>query len=124
MAGRRRLLVVEDNPDIQRIYTSMLSGKYDLTQVYNTKDAWKALAESDYDLMILDIILPKGSQGDTFYMQVCQHPEYSQIPVIFVTVIDDQTEAKNFENINRAEWLTKPFTETALTGKIEKILGG
>jgi len=124
MRGKPRILVVEDNPDIQRIYSRMLAGRYDVKQVYNTKDAWKALAESEYDLMILDIILPKGAQGDRFYLQVSQHPEYSEIPALFVTVIDDQLEADTFENINKAEWLTKPFTEEALIGKVEKILSG
>ncbi|MFH0863036.1 MAG: response regulator [Candidatus Altiarchaeota archaeon] len=122
MNVKPKILVVEDNLDIQSIYSQILPGKYDITQVTNTKDAWKAISETEYDLMILDIILPKGAQGDRFYIQLSQNPEFSQIPVLFVTVIDDHMEAKTLGNINRAEWLTKPFTEEALLAKIKTVL--
>ena len=122
MTAKPRILVVEDNPDIQFIYSQILPGRYDITQVTNTKDAWKAISETEYDLMILDIILPKGAQGDRFYIQLSQNPEFSQIPVLFVTVINDHVEAETLENINNADWLTKPFTEKALLSKIEKML--
>jgi two-component system cell cycle response regulator len=116
------ILAVEDNKDIQRIYSKILSEKYNLSQAYDTKEAWKILAAKSVDLILLDVILPKGKHGDSFYMQLVQHPEYSEIPVIFVTVIDDQISAREFKNLKNASWITKPFTEEQLLAKIEETL--
>jgi DNA-binding response OmpR family regulator len=116
------ILVVEDNKDLQRIYHRILSGGYNVFQAYDTKEAWRILSKETIDLMILDIILPKGKDGDEFYLQIVQHPEYESIPVIFATVIDDDKKAKTFENIKNAAWITKPFKEQELLAKIEAML--
>jgi response regulator RpfG family c-di-GMP phosphodiesterase len=119
---KANILVVEDNRDLQRIYARILSGRYNLFQAYDTKEAWKILAKERIDLMVLDIILPKGKDGDEFYLQIVQHPEYESIPVIFATVIDDEKKAKSFANIKNAAWITKPFKEEELLGKIGGML--
>jgi DNA-binding response OmpR family regulator len=119
---KSNVLVVEDNRDIQRIYYRILAGPYNLFQAYDTKEAWKILARGDIDLLVLDIILPKGKHGDQFFMQLSQHPEYQVIPVIFVTVVDDQQEAEEFKNINNAVWITKPFKEDELLQKVREML--
>ena len=121
---KAKIMVVEDNKDLQRIYHKMLSDKYTLFQAYDTKEAWRILAKQQIDLIVLDIILPKGKDGDEFYIQIVQHPGYESIPVIFATVIDDKEEAKAFKNIKNAAWITKPFKEEELLGKIQEILGG
>ncbi|MBD3261305.1 MAG: response regulator, partial [Candidatus Altiarchaeales archaeon] len=104
---KKTILIVEDNPDIQNLYTQMLSEEYNTLQVTNTKDAWKTLAKEEINLIILDIILPKGAFGDKFYAQISQHPGYQDIPVVFVSVIDDPKEAGNLKKINNAHYIEK-----------------
>lgn len=121
---KNKILVVEDNLDIQKIYYSMLSDQYELTHAYDTKQAWRELSRGDFDLIILDIILPKGKFGDKFYMQIRQHPQYMDIPVLFSTVIDDEVEAEAMQNLNNADWMVKPFTKEKLTEKIDGLTRG
>jgi DNA-binding response OmpR family regulator len=116
------ILVVEDNKDLQRIYFRILSRRYRLFQAYDTKEAWKILAREQIDVMVLDIILPGGKDGDEFYLQIVRHPEYESIPVIFATVIDDEEQAKSFANIKNAVWITKPFKEEELLKRVEETL--
>ncbi len=120
---KKNILVVEDNKDLQRLYHRMLSDRYNLYQVRDTKEAWRIISQKPVDLAILDIILPKGNTGDQFYMQLTQDPEYQHIPVIFVSVIDDVEEARALENVNHAAYITKPFKEEQLLDKIEEMLG-
>jgi DNA-binding response OmpR family regulator len=119
---KANILVVEDNKDLQKIYSKILSKRYHLLQAYDTKEAWRILSKEQVDLMILDIILPGGKDGDKFYMQIVQHPEYESIPVIFATVIDDEEQSKSFANIKNADWITKPFKEDELLRKIQEKL--
>ncbi|VVB51513.1 Uncharacterised protein [uncultured archaeon] len=53
---------------------------------------------------------------------ITQDQQHQNIPVIFVTVVDDQVAAKEFNNMTQAVWLTKPFKEEELLEKIEKLL--
>ena len=119
---KSNILVLEDNTDLQKIYRQILAQKYNLFQAYDTKEAYKILAKEEIDLMVLDIILPNGKDGDKFYMQLTQRPEYASIPTIFATVIDDNEEAESLNNINNAAWITKPFKKEELLKKIDEML--
>lgn len=115
---KKSILVVEDEADMQRLYEQMLESDYDVIIAGDTNQAWKALAKNRVDLIILDIILPKGATGDEFFLQLGQHPDYHSIPVVFSTVIDDRHRAQEAQNVSDAGYLTKPFTREELHAKI------
>ncbi len=115
---KKTILVVEDEADMQRLYEQMLAGDYEVIIAGDSNEAWKALAQNRVDLIVLDIILPKGATGDEFFLQLSQHPDYNSIPVVFSTVIDDHHRAEEAKNVGDAGYLTKPFTQEELHAKI------
>jgi len=58
------ILHIEDNADISLIIAKVLSNIANLTHVDNLSQARARLAEEDYDLAILDLVLPDGSGLD------------------------------------------------------------
>jgi two-component system, OmpR family, phosphate regulon response regulator PhoB len=119
---KNTILIVEDNKDLQTIYTRILSDRYNLLQAYDTKQAWDHLKKRKPDLILLDLILPQGETGEKLYANLTKDPAYSSIPVIFATVIGENIERSNYPLMNEASWITKPFTKEDLLQKIEEKL--
>jgi len=121
---KKRILVVEDDGDMQKIYRKVLSTSYDVTLVSNVDEAWKSLWKNTPDLIILDILLPKNKMGDEFYLQIRQHSSCSSIPVIVVSVLDEKSSGEMLKKVNNVFWITKPFEEKQLLDKIGEMLSG
>jgi len=119
MAEKRKILVVEDNKDMQTIYEDMLSEKYYVEIVGNTADARKALEKSAIDLMVLDIILPKQT-GDEFYNELAKSGKFRKLKVICVTVLNDTAKRLKAEN-KGIEIIQKPFKKEQLLAKMQKM---
>ena len=120
MAEKKKILIVEDDIDMQRIYNIVLKEKYNLAIADNTKDALKQLEKNGIALMILDIILPHET-GDTFLIKLKQMPKFKKLKVIAITVIGDITgQIKKIDP--EATCIPKPFDKEKLIKEIEKRL--
>ncbi len=116
----RKILIVEDNPDMQVIYKDMLEDIYNIIIVDNTGDAEVVLRTEDIKLMILDIVLP-GENGDDFLVRIKENPQYTNLGVIAVTVLGDLS--KHLESIHKKLiCIPKPFEKEQLAEAIAKML--
>lgn len=115
------VLVVEDNPEIQELYSTALGNEYDLIQVYDVDEALKALENNKVDLIILDIILPL-KDGHHFLVDI-HDTRHKNIPVIVSTILSKRSEpvriARRFSDI---VYIKKPFDPAELRLKIKKRL--
>lgn len=118
--GKKTILVIEDEPDMQRLYKEILSG-YAVIPALNTKQAMDKLKRAKkIDLILLDIILP-GNHGDRFLKEIKQMPKYAKIPVICVTVVSDLE--KTIQKIDpKAGFIAKPFENKEFLSAIKKKL--
>ncbi len=108
----KKILIVEDNPDMHIIYSDILSEKHTVEIAPNTKVAEEKLRGGTYDLMILDVILP-DERGDEFFERLRKMPEYANLPVVCVTVLDDVK--RRMRKIDPGiRFLPKPFTREGL----------
>ena len=87
---KKKILVVEDDPDMICIYKEILDKDYDLLVAEDTKKARELLENHKPDLMILDIVLPEES-GDAFLAQIKDSAKYKRLKVLAVTVLGDVT---------------------------------
>jgi len=103
------LLVVDDNPNNLRLLASMLTDKgFKVRSVINGTMALTAVKTAPPDLILLDINMP-GMNG----YQVCeilkQDETSAEIPVIFISALDElQDKVKAFE-AGGVDYITKPF---------------
>jgi CheY-like chemotaxis protein len=81
----RRILVVEDDPDLRALYASALRvAGYDVVSVGDRLDALYHLDSELPALVVLDIGLPRIS-GRTVYEEIASQPRTRRIPIVVVT---------------------------------------
>lgn len=113
-----KILLVEDNLDIVSNLTTLLSNNNYLVEYATTiKEALKKLNKT-YSLVILDIFLPDGLGTDLFLEIKKNH----QIPSIFLTAKDLESDIVNGFNLGIDDYITKPFLSGELLARINKIL--
>ncbi|MFH0860126.1 MAG: response regulator [Candidatus Altiarchaeota archaeon] len=103
------ILIVEDHPEMQKLYYNMLSYDYSILQAYNVREAEEALEKHDVDLIILDMVLPE-QDGHTFLLDIRKNEKYRRTPVIVSTVLSRKNQSVRMsEKIGRAIYFKKPF---------------
>jgi len=115
-----RILIVEDDRRIANVLKKGLSEEgYAIDLAYDGFEGQFLGESEDYDLIILDLMLPKVDG-----MTVCKNLRKKQIktPIIILTAktaIEDRVEGLN---IGADDYLTKPFSFRELTARINALL--
>src|SRR3972149_6729861 len=91
MSPRRRLLVIDDDPDFVEGITPLLTGAdYEVDVAYNPKDGLQALQAKSYDLLLLDIMMGRGAEGVMIARKMRKDPRLRDMPVLIITGIREQ----------------------------------
>lgn len=123
MSGEKhKLLVVEDNRETQLIIKALFRNKYNTQVVDNVTDAVSQLAQSDFDLILLDLNLNGDGNGKTLLMKIRKEEKSHLIPVIIITAYDLKHEDEKFLIENANGYIPKPFNKKVLLQTIEKLL--
>lgn len=111
------ILIVDDTKTNVDILVQTLTGDYKLGVALNGKDAIRFAKDHHPNLILLDIIMP---QMDGF--QVCwtlkSIPETRDIPIIFITAMDNQAHRKKCFECGGVDYITKPFVAAEVKKKI------
>ncbi|HEY8475580.1 MAG TPA: response regulator [Chloroflexota bacterium] len=114
-----RILVVDDEPQILRsLRTSLCSRGYDVVTARHAEEALDALSRDPFDVVILDLGLP-----DADGLNVCrQVREWSQVPIIVLSVRDSERDKVTALDLGADDYLTKPFGIEELLARIRAAL--
>mgnify|MGYP006065754843 FL=1 len=114
----KKILVVEDEKDIQNIIKAFLeNAEYKVETADDGLDAINLIQKNDYDLILLDIMLPK-IDGFTVCEMIRKN---SNIPIIILTALtDEESQLKGFDKL-ADDYITKPFSMPVLLKHIEAI---
>ena len=117
-----RILLVEDDEDLQEIYLTMLEGNgWQIAQAYDGRDALDQLQGCGADLIVLDIILDE-MMGDELYMQLKQDARFAEIPVVVVSALPEERCQHMLTLDPTTAFLRKPFRRQQLQDAIERGL--
>ena len=113
-----KLLIVEDDENIRRMLevTASIAG-YEYDTCDNGLRAAEKIKESDYDLVLLDVMLP-GCSG----FEVVEKIDTERTPVIFLTALQDVTDKVRGLKLGAEDYVVKPFEPVELLARIEVIL--
>lgn len=114
-----KILLVDDEEKICEFVKAYLDREgYETTVVYNGKNAIESFQEEDYDLVILDRMLPDIS-GE----EVCKYiRKKSEIPIVMLTAkIEDYDRIEGF-TLGCDDYLCKPFNVKELVLRVKAIL--
>jgi len=114
-----RLLVVDDEPAIQRFLTTALdNGEFSLYQAENGRAALTAAVAVNPDVILLDLGLP-----DMDGVEVIERiRQWSQVPIIVLSVRDRETDKVRALDTGADDYLTKPFGVGELLARIRATL--
>jgi two-component system KDP operon response regulator KdpE len=113
-----RILVVDDERPIRRFLRDSLDEQYTIFEAANGKDAIHAAASERPDLIILDLGLP-----DMDGVEVTRRlREWLQIPIIIVSVREQENEKIAALDAGADDYLTKPFGIGELLARIRTVL--
>ena len=114
-----RILIIEDEPDIQELLKNYLEEEgYETEQALDGIEGIGKFRRGKFDLILLDVMLPKV---DGFGVLEIIRQE-SDVPVIMLTALDDEAYQMKGYDLKVDEYVTKPFSIKLLLKKIEAVL--
>jgi len=115
-----RILLVEDEDSLRKLIKMNLELEgYEIYAVSDGANAIQAIESQHFDLVILDLMLPKISGMDVLKNLRLRH---DKLPVIIVSAKDTSTDRITGLKTGADDYLTKPFEIEELQLRIEKLI--
>ncbi len=116
----KEILIVDDEEVVQDVLQSLLEKNgYRTTGVYSAEEALKILEDKEWDLALLDLMLPGMSGLDALAEMMKSHPN---LPVIMITAFGTIESAVKAMQLGAYHYLTKPFKNEEVLILIEKAI--
>ncbi len=124
MATKRKILVVDDEPDVVALLEATLTSEgFDVLTAYDGISALDICNTENPDLVLLDIMMPMMS-GYEVLEQIKANPITQDIPVLCVSSAHTpEARAQSFR-LGAAELIKKPFLSKELVAQIRRHLPG
>jgi len=120
--SKYRILLIEDDPAISNVVELNLKlDNYDVFLAADGEEGLKMVAETDPDLIILDVMMPK-MDGWQVLMQLKSEDKTRDIPVIMLTAIDDEQSKVIGLRGGADDYVPKPFSPLELAARVKVIL--
>jgi len=122
MAAQESILVVDDKPDNLRLLANILTeAAYKVRKVTSGKLALDAARLDPPDLILLDIMMPE-LDGYQVCQALKQHPETCEIPVIFLSALDNLTDKVTAFTMGGIDYIIKPFQQQEVLVRVKTHL--
>ncbi|AWB44078.1 DNA-binding response regulator [Paenibacillus sp. CAA11] len=116
----QRLLIIEDEPTLSRLLSYNLSNEgYDVTVEEHGQTGCEAALRSEYDLILLDLMLP-GLSG--FEIMSKLRNEGVRTPIIILTAKNAEEEVVQGLKSGADDYITKPFGVAELLARVSAVL--
>ena len=114
-----KVLVVDDEKMIVKgIRFSLLQDGYDVDTAYDGDEALQKASENKYDIILLDVMLPKHSGLEVLQ----QIREFSSVPVIMLTAKGEDMDKILGLDYGADDYITKPFNILEVKARIKAII--
>ena len=114
-----KVLLIEDNVIISKSIEQKLKEEmYDVKSVFNGEDAVHEVNKNDYDVILLDLMLPKVS-GEDVLKHIRAHKD---TPVIIISTKDTDVEKAINLGLGADDYVVKPFSMLELLARVKALL--
>jgi len=128
MAEGKKILIIDDDKDyVNALEVILGSGGYQVDHAYNIADGDKAIDGNKPDLIILDVMMERHTDGFDFCYKLKHDEELKNIPVMMVTAVTDKTGFKfspetDGEYFEADDYVKKPIPVAELLSRVTKLL--
>lgn len=115
------ILLVDDTKSNVDVLVNALKDQYKLGVSLSGEDAVRFVKQNLPDLILLDIIMP-GTDGFDVCHRLKADPRTRDIPIIFITAMDDLTHKTKGFDVGAVDYITKPFDITEVKARVKTHL--
>ena len=121
VSTRPRILVVEDNPDMNRFIVQCLDRDYDVVSAFDGREGLQKALEFRPLLVVSDIMMPNVS-GVEMIAAMRERAELESIPVLLLSAKADEELMVKLLDDGARDYVVKPFTERELVVRVRNAV--
>ena len=119
----QKVLIVDDEHNIRNILDFSLNAEgFEVISATNGEDAFNSAVKEQPDLVILDVMMPKGDGFETC-RRIKQDNRTANIPVILLTARTTREDRERGQEVGADGYITKPFSPGRLIESVQSLLG-
>lgn len=120
----RHVLVVDDDDAIREVAKMALEvvGGFEVSTASSGGEAHKMVDQEMPDAMLLDVMMP-GMDGPTLLSKIRADPVTRDIPIIFLTAKIQAGDRRDWDGMDIAGVIAKPFDPMKLPADVSRLLG-
>lgn len=124
MRELRKILYVEDDPDIQAVATMALEalGGYDVMACSSGEEALARVRAVTPDFILLDVMMP-DMDGPATLQALRREPGLEDVPVAFMTALSRHEDLDNLLALGARGVISKPFDPMSLADRVRDLWG-
>ena len=125
----KKVLIIDDDPFIREVLTTILEGKYELKEAGSRVEGTQAVKEFQPDLVLLDVMMEERDSGFEMARQLNQNEELKDTKILIITSADKKMGLAFEEFAGDPDWLpvddyiVKPIDSKQVLSKVEKLIG-
>lgn len=114
----RKILIIEDDSNLQEGLEFALKSEYEIEKTNFTKKGIQLIRKKTYDAVILDCNLPDGNGYD-----LCEQVrKFSEVPILMLTARDSEMDEVRALELGMNDFMSKPFSLSVLKARIKKMI--
>ncbi len=121
VAGRPRVLVVEDNADMNRFIVQCLSGRYEVIPAFDGREGLEKALRFRPALVVSDIMMPNVS-GAEMIAEMRRQPELRLTPILLLSAKADEKLMAELLDDGAQDYIVKPFNEKDLLVRVRNLI--
>ncbi len=128
MDGKKRILVVADEPDLASIVQGNLEKEgFEVEVAYDGVEGLEKVKANPPDVIVLDVMMPE-KDGYKMCKEVKADERFADIPVIMLTAVGDHVTSTRYSHadgrsMEAEDYLAKPASAEEITASVKRLLG-
>lgn len=131
MGRSRRILIIDDDPDIVEALRLTLQGNYEVFAAASGQEGLRKVREVEPDLIILDVMMETQTEGFQVSLALrsrapgSEYAAHAKVPILVLTAIHQKTPlrfAPDSDYMPVDDFVEKPVKPGVLLAKVKKLL--
>jgi len=118
----KKILIADDSLFMRKILKDILSEKYKIVEAATGSEAEQQFKEEKPDLVLLDIIMPKGEEEGIKVLKKIGKSNL-KAKVVMITAVGQKTIIEECKKLGAVDYIVKPFDKEEVINKVQKYLG-
>jgi DNA-binding response OmpR family regulator len=129
MSEKKKIFIIDDDKDYGEALKIVLeTNGYTVDHLLNIDDGRKAVEKSRPNLIILDVMMDKHTDGFDFCYTLKHDEECKKIPIMMLTAVTEKTGFKfspetDGEYLQADDYVAKPIPVAELLARVNKLIG-